>query len=293
MSKNNKKYIPTNDYVFKRIFGHVGNEDITKRLIKCITGVEYSNIELDKTPILESDLIDSKMGVLDVRVEGDANIDIEMQVTAKEYIADRILWYWAKMYSRELEQGKEYSSTKRAICVLIADFNLKKLKEIPKYMTKWNIREEKYKEVILTDKLEIIIIELEKLRGGYKDKNQELIDWCEFIMNPEKLDKRILERNEYIKMASEELNKINSDKRERRLAELREKAILDEIAIRNTGYSDGKEDGLKEGLREGLKEGKKAKSIEIAKNLLSMKVDIDIIMKATGLEREEIEKIKY
>ena len=283
-----KQYTPTNDYVFKRIFGHVGNEDITKRLIKCITGVEYSNIELDKTPILEADLIDSKMGVLDVRVEGDANIDIEMQVTAKEYIADRILWYWAKMYSRELEQGKEYSSTKRAICVLIADFNLKKLKEIPKYMTKWNIREEKYKEVILTDKLEIIIIELEKLRGGYKDKNQELIDWCEFIMNPEKLDKRILERNEYIKMASEELNKINSDKRERRLAELREKAILDEIAIRNTGYSDGKEDGLKEGLREG----KKNEKINIAKKMILEKIDVETISRITELSKEEIGNIK-
>ena len=287
-----KQYIPTNDYVFKRIFGHVGNEDITKRLIKCITGVEYSNIELDKTPILESDLIDSKMGVLDVRVEGDANIDIEMQVTAKEYIADRILWYWAKMYSRELEQGKEYSSTKRAICVLIADFNLKKLKEIPKYMTKWNIREEKYKEVILTDKLEIIIIELEKLRGGYKDKNQELIDWCEFIMNPEKLDKRILERNEYIKMASEELNKINSDKRERRLAELREKAILDEIAIRNTGYSDGKEDGLKEGLKKGIREGEKNEKINIAKKMILEKIDVETISKITELSKEEIENIK-
>ena len=95
-----KQYIPTNDYVFKRIFGHAGNEKITKRFIKCITGVEYSNIELDSSPILEADLVNSKMGVLDVRVEGnkDTNIDIEMQVTSKEYIADRILWYWSKMY---------------------------------------------------------------------------------------------------------------------------------------------------------------------------------------------------
>ena len=27
---------PKNDYVFKRIFGHVGNEEITANLISCI-----------------------------------------------------------------------------------------------------------------------------------------------------------------------------------------------------------------------------------------------------------------
>ena len=27
---------PTNDYVFRRIFGHVGNEDITKGLVSSI-----------------------------------------------------------------------------------------------------------------------------------------------------------------------------------------------------------------------------------------------------------------
>ena len=287
---NEKQYTATNDYVFKRIFGHAGNEKITKRFIKCITGVEYNEIELDNTPILEADLIDSKMGVLDVFIEGekDTNIDIEMQVTSKEYMADRILWYWSKLYSKDLEKGKEYSQTKKTICILIADFKLKNLKNIPKYMTKWKIREDEYREEILTDKLEIYIIELEKLKEGYKDKNKELIDWCEFIKAPESLDKSVIERNEYIKMASEELEKVNNDKKERRLAELREKAVLDEIAIRNTGYSDGKTDGIKE----GIKEGEKKEKINIAKKLLDMKMSIDTIIEATGLTKEEIESIK-
>ena len=161
------------------------------------------------------------------------------------------------------------------LCVLIADFKVSKLKDIPKYKTKWNIREEEYKDVSLTDKFEIIIIELDKLRNGYKDENQELIDWCNFIMNPKSITKSIIERNRYIKMANEELKKINSDEKERRLAELREKAILDEIAIRNTGYDEGKEEA----------------KIEIAKNMLKENISINVISKVTGLSIEKVKNI--
>ena len=85
----------TNDYVFKRIFGQKGNEDITRGFLIAVTKVEYNNIDLEDTPILERDLIENKMGILDVKVVANKenNIDIEMQVTKSEYIAERILWY--------------------------------------------------------------------------------------------------------------------------------------------------------------------------------------------------------
>ena len=34
--KNKKIYYPTNDYVFRRIFGTPGNEEITMSLLKCL-----------------------------------------------------------------------------------------------------------------------------------------------------------------------------------------------------------------------------------------------------------------
>lgn len=107
------------------------------------------------------------MGILDIKVVANEvdNIDIEMQVINSEYIADRILWYWAKMYGSSLLKGDGYDRTKRAICLMIADFDLEKLKEIVQYHTKWMIREENNKEVILTDKLEIHIIELTKMEN--------------------------------------------------------------------------------------------------------------------------------
>ena len=49
---------------------------------------------------------------------------------------------------------------------------------------------------------------------------------------------------------------------------------------------------LAEGKAEGKAEGETKKAIEIAKNLLSQKVDISTISTATGLHTAEIEKLK-
>ncbi|MBP1988435.1 hypothetical protein [Paenibacillus eucommiae] len=48
-----------------------------------------------------------------------------------------------------------------------------------------------------------------------------------------------------------------------------------------------KAEGIKEGKVEGIKEGK----IEVARNLLALKADIDMIQKATGLSSEEIKQL--
>ena len=41
----------------------------------------------------------------------------------------------------------------------------------------------------------------------------------------------------------------------------------------------------------GIQKGAKQKQIEIAKQMLETKIDIDTIIKLTGLAREEIEKL--
>ena len=60
--EEDKAMLPTNDYVFQRIFGKVGNEEITKGLISAIIKREVKKVELDESPILEKDLRDDKVG---------------------------------------------------------------------------------------------------------------------------------------------------------------------------------------------------------------------------------------
>ena len=86
-------------------------------------------------------------------------------------------------------------------------------------------------------------------------------------------------KNEEIKKAKEQLDKISQDKKERRLAELREKAIMDEMAIRDSGYNEGRKEGLEEGIK------------KTAKNMLEMKIDKETISKVTGLTISEIDNM--
>ena len=288
----NKKLKPTNDYVFKKIFGSIGSEDITREFIKCATGMNFECINLDTTPILEKDLIDKKTGILDVKVVADKinNIDIEMQVVKSEHIAERILFYWSKMYNKTIRQGCGYERAQKAICILIADFKLSNLTQIDKFYTRWKIMEENYTKQNFTDKLYIVIIELEKLKGIKETDNEELLNWCKFIKNPEEMEGEDM-KNEYIKKAKEKSDEINQSEEERRLAEIRERTIRDEMAIRDSGYIDGMKEGEKKGKIEGKNEGIAEEKLQIAKIMLKKKMLLEDIIEITRLSKSEIESL--
>ena len=80
-----------------------------------------------------------------------------------------------------------------------------------------------------------------------------------------------MKENEEIRKAKEELEYLTGDEEVRRLAELREKAIRDEITNLNGAIRENK--------------------LEIAKKLKDMNIKIEDIEKATGLTKEEIEKL--
>ena len=277
-----KKLKPTNDYVFKKIFGSIDSEYITKEFIKCATGLKFEDINLDTTPILEKDLIDKKTGILDVKIVADKinNIDIEMQVVKSEHIAERILFYWSKMYNKTIRKGYGYGYEKgqKVICILVADFKLSNLTEVNKFYTRWKIMEENYTKLNFTDKLYIVIIELEKIKDIKETENKELLNWCKFIKNPEEMEEEEM-KNKYIKKAKEKLDEINQNEEERRLAEIRERTIRDEMAIRDSGYIDGKNEGILE------------RNKEIIKQMLKYNMSIENIIKITNLSKSEIESL--
>ena len=46
-----KAMLPTNDYVFKRIFGYEGKEEITKDFIEAVTKYEIEEIDVGRSTI--------------------------------------------------------------------------------------------------------------------------------------------------------------------------------------------------------------------------------------------------
>jgi len=139
-----------------------------------------------------------------------------------------------------------------------------------------------YENIVLTNKFEIHYIQLPKFKKKCKRISNKLEEWLTFISN-ENLEEINMIENEYVKKAEKELETLSGDEYERRLAYLREKAIRDEAAA-----IDG---AITRGRQQGIKEGEKNKSIQIAKKMLKMKIDIETIVEVTGLTKEEIEKL--
>ena len=84
---------------------------------------------------------------------------------------------------------------------------------------------------------------------------------------------------------------MSEDETIRRLAELREKAILDELEVKAYNYKKGKNDGLAQGREEGRAEGLKQKNKEIAKKMKKKGYLIEDIIEITNLSKQEIEQL--
>ena len=93
----------------------------------------------------------------------------------------------------------------------------------------------------------------------------------------------IVLHNKEIKEAVEKLDSLSEDERMQRIADLREKAILDEKAI----YAKGLDDGIKE----GLEKGKQKEKLEIAKKLKKEGMNTELIAEITKLKIKEIAEI--
>ena len=229
-NKKIKRYPPKMDIIFQAIFGEVGSENITKDFLEKILKRKIEKISLDKNPILRRELKDDKLGVLDIitELDGKEKCNIEMQLIDKNNIIERMLYYWSKMYTRQIKAGDDYNKLEKTIVILIADFNIKGLEEV-EYHSTWKIIEtNSVKKLILTDKFELDIIELLKIKGR---------------------------ENENLKEAVEKLDRISEDEKMQRIIELREKAIRDEHAIYAKGVDDGIEKGIMKIAKSMLKKG--------------------------------------
>ena len=316
---------PKMDFVFQVLFGEVGSEEITKQFLEAILKEKITEIDLSRNPILRREKIEGKMGILDVIVEINKEeiCNIEMQIGEREDIIERLLYYWGRTYTRNINQGEQYKKLKRTIIIMISGFELKGLKELG-YYTKWKLIEVENRKQILTDHIEIDIIELPKIHNGNAEKEDALLEWLYFLENPDSEGvKRIVEKNDGVKKAKEKLEEISNDEIMQRLADWKEAAERDEMSVRSMamrrgleegrekgleegrkegrkkgleegrkeGIEEGKKEGRKEGREEGIKEGKKKAIYEIARKMKNKDADIEYIMEMTGLTKEEIEKL--
>ena len=280
---NEKKSIlqPKNDVVFKALFSR-GKPRITQAMLEAILKMKIDKLELDKSTDLLNENADDKNGRLDLRaiINGNTECDIEVQLASNDNIAERFVYYWAKMYAANLKIGDTYSDLRKTISIIILDDDFKLTKNLEKPQTTWKIRESEATHLVLTDYFEIIIIEIPKVVKAYqKTPNDEVLQWMLFLDNPEKEEvARIMEENKDIKEAKEELERISQDDILRRKALNRTLEIADKLQLKKEA---------KEAREEGIKDTKE----QIVKELINMNLSVQQIAKAVQLSEDEVEKI--
>ena len=291
---NEKKSIlqPKNDVVFKALFSR-GKPRITQAMLEAILKMKIDKIELDKSTDLLNENADDKNGRLDLRaiINGNTECDIEVQLASNDNIAERFVYYWAKMYASNLKIGDTYSDLRKTISIIILDDDFKLTKNLEKPQTTWKIRESEATHLVLTDYFEIIIIEIPKVVKAYqKTPNDEVLQWMLFLDNPEKEEvARIMEENKNIKEAKEELERISQDDILRRKALNRTLEIADRLQMKKE-LKDAKE-ALKKEKNIGLQEGKAKKTYDVIRKLKEMNLPIEQIAKAVELNEEDVKEI--
>ena len=207
---------PTNDYLFKRIFGEKKNSYILKDLLQAILpNWNIKNVEPRQEVQLETDFITDKVCRLDIlaTLDDGTKVDIEMQM---------------RNYNVFNDEGPFHEIVR--------------------------LRRD-YENQIFTDKIEMHYLQLPKFKQKCKRISNKLEEWLTFISFENMEELKMIE-NEKVKKAEEELEYLSGDEAERRIAYLRETAEIDRkfamTAARDQGRAEEKIDIAKKMLEKNM-----------------------------------------
>lgn len=250
MSKKSK-VTPKLDLVFKKIFGDVRNTDILADFLATVLAIKPSDIS--QIEILDNEIIPdillSKFSRLDLRITINkvTSVNIEIQILNYGNYKERTLFYWAKMYTGELQKNEDYINLKNAISINVIDFNLFDCKE---YHSTFKVFEE-HRQELLTDKFRIDFLELRKAKdmkesGSMTDKKQMWMDFLNTNAEDDETLERLATESPIMKKAVAVLRQMSADEKELYEIEQREKAVRDEISARAYERQQGIQQGIEQ-----------------------------------------------
>ena len=279
------------DLTFKESFADIHNrrqlENLLETFLKLPKGSLKDKLNVSYESQIKKTNINEKSSRTDIVVEFDDTIvDLEAYVYLDEESVRKSTYYVMKLSVSKIVKGMAYENDKKIIQFNFVDNIHTNIG--PNIINSFHLTHDEYPEIkIEKDRLDINYVRIDKVRElGYNE--DELIKWLRFIaarnfQEREKVaegDGLFMEFNEWIDTY------VNDDVTKEALAKWNQQ--IEE----NKQIKIAHEQGLKEGLEKGLKKGIEQKSIEIAKNLLSMNLPLENISKATGLTKEEIMELK-
>ena len=280
ITQNNEDFKPfTNDFIFALV---MRDPDICKGIAELIIPDEEigevkiaasensspdEKNEKDELEIALQACLDFGKDMRGVRFDAyvktaDKWIDIEMQTTNKHDLEKRSRYYQALMDTDCLEKGGRFKDLKNTYVVFICTFDYLGLGE-PMYVVESYIRKN---DLHFNDGTSKILLNTKCSPDKVPEK---LRSFYEYINDPSKIDSKLVEG------IDERVRKYNTP-------EWRERLVTLEYMI-----AEAKE----EGLAEGEVSGRAAEKLDMAKAMKSENIDIETIIKVSGLTKEEIDSL--
>ena len=282
-----KFYTCRNDRAFKEVFLKPNNSDLLKALLEFILKIKIDKLEIKKT-----ELLSGNVNIKDKRVDaivhtGNKKIEIEINSQNKDYLHTRSTAYICNIYQSNASVGDTYNEDTDIIQVNLT-WGLGRNNDEMKIFKIMNEKGELYVKNFII--YEINMDYYDKIwYSKYEDeikKNQYMI-----MLDLDKKELKNMPKDKIVDKYITNVTIVNDDPEFQKYMSEEE----DKKKIQNSLLSEAKEEGMEQGytsgISDGISEGENKKSIEIAKNLLSMNMPLEDISKATGLSIEEINKI--
>ena len=296
---NKKPFNALNDFFVRYFFTDKGGEKVLLDFINAVMisadMKTFKAVEILNPFNLKKHYKD-KETIVDVKciTKNGTVVIIEVQLSGNSRFPERILYYWASNYSKLLKKGEQYDDLTPVISINLLNFNLNKKNS--NVHSCYMIYDTKNKN-LLTDHLQIHMIELKKFK--FKDNNlpRDLNCWLGFFTNKdmEAYMSEIVKEKPIMEEAHKRYN--NFIRSRLMMTEYEKKELYQydkQISLedkRQEGIKEGRREGRLEGKLEGIKEGIKENSYAIAKSLKASGLDNKFISEHTGLTIEEIEKL--
>lgn len=282
--KKGQKISILSDTMLKAMFQNENRIKYSAKFLSYFIDVEYedilNNICLAKNELDNNNESDKGERCDYVALLSDTSLNIEVNNNSSLEVLERNMEYAHRLYSKKIRRGEENYQYTQVIQFNLNNFAFKGNDKIVDIYTVTNDD-----NIGLSNKLIFVQIYVPNLRKKWYTKGMKSLSEEEkYILALVEMDLDKLNdlggeniMDEYVKEAEEVSF-------EGGVGEAYDK----EWALRDQGYRDGLSQGKAEGFSQGKIENKK----EIAKNMLSKAMEVELISEITGLSIEEIKNLK-
>ena len=282
MSNLTGRYInPLTDFGFKKLFGTEPNKDLLIDFLNQILPERHQikDSNYSRNEHLGQAELDRK-AIFDLYCIGESGerFIVEVQKAKQNYFKDRSIYYSSFPIQEQAKKGDWDFKQDPVYTVGILDFIFDDHKNEDELLHLIELKNQRCE--VFYDKLKFIYIELPKFKKTQEELEDHFEKWLyvfrhlsELQDRPQQLQDRIFQKL----FEAAEIAKFTVEER---------KAYEESLKY----YRDIK-NVVDTSREEGVEEGKEKRTLEIARELKRSGVSIDVIMKSTGLSKEEIEKL--